>query len=183
MIVLDLMEAILSPIQHVTSMRLDKRAEMGVGTMIIFIAMVLVAAVASSVLISTANDVREQATQTGNDAIRGVSSGYDLEYVSGDVADNRITDLYVHVKAGPGSPAIDASKMIVSLSVGTSSWDLPCDDTNTVISGDRINIHIYGISAAPGELIAIKLLPQYGYATDLVFRVPAVLTPGTMILR
>jgi flagellin FlaB len=41
-------------------MRNDKRAEMGVGTMIIFIAMVLVAAVAASVLISTANTVREQ---------------------------------------------------------------------------------------------------------------------------
>lgn len=164
-------------------MRLDKRGEMGVGTMIIFIAMVLVAAVASSVLISTANDVREQATQTGVDAIRGVSSGYDLEYVSADVTDNRVTDLYIHVKPGAGSPDLDASKMIVSLTVGASSWDLPCDDTNTVISGDRVLIHVYGISAAPGESIAVKLLPQYGYATDVLLTVPDVLTAGTVILR
>lgn len=163
--------------------RFNKRGEMGVGTMIIFIAMVLVAAVAASVLIGTANTVREQATQTGVDALMGVSSGYDLEYVAGDVSGNQVTDLYIHVKTGAGSPTIDASKMIVSMTVGASSWDLPCNDTNTVVSDDRLAIHIYGISAPPGEMISIKLLPQYGYATGIIFRVPDILAPGTMIFR
>ena len=58
------------------SMKNDKRAEMGVGTMIIFIAMVLVAAVAASVLISTSNTVREQAQTTGEQAINNIASGF-----------------------------------------------------------------------------------------------------------
>jgi flagellin FlaB len=164
-------------------MRNDKRAEMGVGTMIIFIAMVLVAAVAASVLISTANDVREQATQTGVDAIRGVSSGYDVQYVSADVADNQVQTLRVYLKTGAGSPEIDASKLVVSITDGTTSADLVCNDTNTVVTGDRIIMTISGLSADPGTAITLKILPQYGYATDLSLRVPDVLTPGTMFLR
>jgi flagellin FlaB len=65
------------------NMKKNKRAEMGVGTMIIFIAMVLVAAVAASVLISTANTVREQAQQTGDQAINGVATGFLVQDVIG----------------------------------------------------------------------------------------------------
>ena len=67
-------------------MKKDRRGDIGVGTMTIFIAMVLVAAVAASVLISTANSVKEQATQTGTDAIAELSSGFDVEYVTGTVS-------------------------------------------------------------------------------------------------
>ncbi len=66
--------------------KFDKRAEMGVGTMIIFIAMVLVAAVAASVLISTANSVREQAQNTGEQAIQNVASGFITYDVVGTVS-------------------------------------------------------------------------------------------------
>ncbi len=66
--------------------RSDRRAEMGVGTMIIFIAMVLVASVAASVPIGTANQLREQATQTGVDAINGVATGIDLKYATAHVS-------------------------------------------------------------------------------------------------
>lgn len=104
----------------------DKRAEMGVGTMIIFIAMVLVAAVAASVLISTANTVREQATQTGNDAINSVSSGFDIKYVKGTVADgeNTISQMDVFVQLSPGSPALRMTDVILSVTAGSVSGEL-----------------------------------------------------------
>ena len=105
-------------------MRNDKRAEMGVGTMIIFIAMVLVAAVAASVLISTANTVREQATQTGNDAITGVSSGFDIKYVKGNVVDNAITSMDIYVQLSPGSPALRMGDVILSITAGDASGEL-----------------------------------------------------------
>lgn len=105
-------------------MHKDKRAEMGVGTMIIFIAMVLVAAVAASVLISTANTVREQATQTGNDAITGVSSGFDIKYVKGNVVDNTISSMDIYVQLSPGSPPLRMGDVIISMTAGGTSGEL-----------------------------------------------------------
>lgn len=105
-------------------MRNDKRAEMGVGTMIIFIAMVLVAAVAASVLISTANNVREQATQTGNDAITNVASGFDIMYVKGTVAGNEIISMDVYVQLYAGSPALRLKDVILSMTAGGVSGEI-----------------------------------------------------------
>jgi|GEM_PF-747253 len=129
-------------------MRHDKRAEMGVGTMIIFIAMVLVAAVAASVLISTANTVREQATQTGNDAITNVASGFDIKYVKGTVAEgeNVISSMDIFVQLSAGSPALRMSDVIISITAGITSSD-------QVYAGhgvDEADPDEYPIPAAPG---------------------------------
>jgi flagellin FlaB len=86
----------------------DKRADMGVGTMIIFIAMVLVAAVAASVLISTANSVREQAQSTGEQAIRNVASGFVTQDVVGRISTDslNVQEVYIYMRLSAGSPAI-----------------------------------------------------------------------------
>lgn len=108
-------------------MRNDKRAEMGVGTMIIFIAMVLVAAVAASVLISTANTVREQAQSTGDQAINNVASGFMVQDVIGHVHGDwqSIDDITVYIRLAAGSPQINMNNVIISLIT---------DDTNQYMS-------------------------------------------------
>lgn len=168
-------------------MKLNNHGEMGVSTMIIFTAMVLVAAVAASVLISTANTLREQATQTGNDALNSVSNGYDLVYVSGEVSDNKVTVLHTYLRLGAGSNAIDSNGTIVSLAVSSPIWsvdaDLPCDPNNTVVVDGRVEMTIDGLSIAPGSTVSIVIIPAYGYTTYISFIVPEVLTPGVMMLR
>jgi flagellin FlaB len=99
-------------------MRNDKRAEMGVGTMIIFIAMVLVAAVAASVLISTANTVREQAQSTGDQAINNVASGFIVQDVIGQVNKTNyqyIDNITIYVRLAAGSPQINMNNVMISL--------------------------------------------------------------------
>ena len=106
-----------------TSWKKDKRAEMGVGTMIIFIAMVLVAAVAASVLISTANKVREQAQNTGDQAINNVASGFVVQDVTGTVLADRsaIKNLSIQIRLQAGSPAVNMDKVTVQFISGSTN--------------------------------------------------------------
>jgi len=115
-------------------MRNDKRAEMGVGTMIIFIAMVLVAAVAASVLISTANTVREQAQSTGDQAINNVASGFIVQDVVGHVAADKKTVDYItiYMRLAAGSPNVNMDNVMISLTTASKSGYLEMDT-----AGDR----------------------------------------------
>jgi flagellin FlaB len=104
------------------SMKNDKRAEMGVGTMIIFIAMVLVAAVAASVLISTANTVREQAQTTGEQAINNIASGFIVQDTVGQTSGGtEITEVYIYMRLAAGSPEINMDNVMVQVTTGSST--------------------------------------------------------------
>lgn len=168
-------------------MRLDRRGDMGVSTMIIFIAMVLVASTAASVLIITANNLREQAMQTGTDAIAAVSTGYDLIYVTGDVSGNEIACLHLFLRPAAGSPDIDINGVVVSLTISSggrsTSADLACSPTNAVEQRGRVELIISGLSAGPGDEVTIVVMPSAGFPTRIELVIPDVLTPGTMTLR
>ncbi|MEM2944612.1 MAG: archaellin/type IV pilin N-terminal domain-containing protein [Methanomassiliicoccales archaeon] len=183
-------------------MKKNKRGEMGVGTMIIFIAMILVAAVAASVLISTANTVREQAQSTGEDAIANVASGFIIQGVIGEVADNEINTLTVYVKLAAGSPAIDMSKVIIVYTDGSSVRELQNDtdvsettytsepvppgtwEYGRVASGVLMKITIGDdLALAPGTHVLIKIMPQNGQPTVTEFTTPETYGADYIILR
>ncbi len=95
----------------------------GIGAMIVFIAMVLVAGVAASVLVSTSNTVQSQAATTGSQTTREISSGLTVFQILGEVwvngSDyNDIAHLAVTVTAKPGSGKIDLNNTYILLSDG-----------------------------------------------------------------
>jgi len=55
----------------------------GIGAMIVFIAMILVAGVAASVLVQTSNTIQLQAMKTGRETTREISSGVQVFDVEG----------------------------------------------------------------------------------------------------
>jgi len=92
---------------------MNKQAEMGVGTLIVFIAMLLVAAVAAGVLIQTAGSLQEKSLSTGQQARAQISTNARVIEVSGsDGRNGNLTDFQQIVKLSPGSDAIKLDQII-----------------------------------------------------------------------
>ncbi len=87
----------------------------GIGAMIVFISMVLVAGIAASVLVQTANRLEIQAMQTGQETTAEVATGLAVRDVEGHVA----TDIdYIAILVAPraGSREIDLSQTYIEIS-------------------------------------------------------------------
>jgi flagellin FlaB len=96
--------------------------DMGIGAMIVFIAMVLVAGIAASVLIQTANKLEIQAMTTGQQTTGEVSTGLAVTNIEGkvDTATQRIVDMTITVKARAGSQDIDLAQTVIEITDGTT---------------------------------------------------------------
>ena len=91
----------------------------GIGAMIVFIAMVLVAGIAASVLIQTSGKLESQAMKSGQETIAEVSSGISVF----DIVGKKNSDLQylgITVRARAGAPDIDLNETIIILSDGTT---------------------------------------------------------------
>lgn len=93
----------------------DDKADVGIGTLIVFIAMVLVAAVAASVIMQTAESLQQRAYAVGKQTIRDVSSGLRVIGVSGytDKNKTRIEYLAIAITPRAGSYDIDMNKTLL----------------------------------------------------------------------
>ncbi len=97
----------------------------GIGAMIVFIAMILVAGIAASVLIQTSSTIELQAMNTGAQTTREVSSGiqvYDIEgkiNVTSNGTKYDMKYLAIGVKARAGAGGMDLNNTFVMISDGS----------------------------------------------------------------
>jgi len=94
----------------------DNNAAIGIGTLIIFIAMILVAGMAASVIIQTMTSLQEQASFTGEQTMKEVSSGVKVTQVTGYYNGSKITQLAIFLRTLAASSDVDLTYAHITLS-------------------------------------------------------------------
>ncbi|WP_049988031.1 archaellin/type IV pilin N-terminal domain-containing protein, partial [Halobellus rufus] len=86
----------------------DERGQVGIGTLIVFIAMVLVAAIAAGVLVNTAGFLQATAEDAGQESVDKVTNRVDVINTHGTVgSSDDIANITMTVRLAAGSGAVD----------------------------------------------------------------------------
>lgn len=89
---------------------------MGIGAMIIFIAMVLVAGIVAYVILSTGSLLQIQSGNTGSQTVKEVSSGLKVSTIQGQNTSGLIDKIVILITPRAGSPEIDLTGLLIELS-------------------------------------------------------------------
>ena len=98
----------------------ERRGQVGIGTLIVFIAMVLVAAIAAGVLINTAGLLQAQAQQTGEETTAEVSNVIQIGSVvaKDNTSDSELDQVNASIRLASGADPINVSKASYTLATG-----------------------------------------------------------------
>ncbi len=117
----------------------EDRGQVGIGTLIVFIAMVLVAAIAAGVLINTAGFLQSQAEATGEESTDLVSERIDVTSTVGIVGDadvGNLSEIRVGVSGAAGADQIDLSETTIQ-AVGPNGQENLVFTSNSTIPMDE----------------------------------------------
>ena len=186
----------------------NDRAEVGVGTLIVFIAMVLVAAVAAAVLINTTGTLQQRAQSTGKEATQEVASNLKVSGIYGvrNSTSVSVWDLKMNTELSAGAVPMDLTKLVIRYSDGTNQRNYAYNSasladgaasntnfattwirgtgTNAVMSsGDLVQLHFNLVNAELGTRtpVSVSLIPETGSAVAADFKTPATYGTDTII--
>jgi len=141
--------------EYQTVERNREEGSIGIGAMIVFIALILVAAVASTIIIKTAEELQQNAEATSDDTRKEISGKISIlqvlvntSSITADVNDVNVDSLIITAKVASGS---------TDVLVQNVEWLLTCGDASVygVVSGNL------GTDSSWGEAIADAAAPSH----------------------
>lgn len=161
-------------------LRNSKGGEMGVGTLIVFISMVLVTTVASSVVISTAFKIQQQAEDTGKATMAEVGTGLKVMNIAASRENpndawvgntNMFEILKIKVALLSGGNQINVSDLIIQ--IGDR-------DTDNSLSFVDVGPGENYLTQADGEHFTVEPMRDMAPANDTL--IWSMMTPGDVAL-
>lgn len=162
-------------------------ADVGIGTLIIFIAMVLVAAVAAAVLIQTSGILQQKAQQTGKEATSEVTSNLKIMSVIGNYTGTNMTEFEVAIENAAGGSNIDFKQVVINY-IDSGRTDTLNYSANATAGKNFSYVEQRSVSTAnqvlsPGELGIITIKPTTGLGLRGKATIQIVPETGTMVLK
>jgi len=131
------------------------RGQVGIGTLIVFIAMVLVAAIAAGVLVNTAGFLQATAEDAGQESVDKVTNRLDVVSQHGIVSktggDKYVTSLNLTVRLAAGSGAVSLEDTTIRYLSDTEAENLVYENTT---EGDPTTV---GSITSPSNYTAYAL--------------------------
>jgi archaeal flagellin FlaB len=180
---------------------MKNKGSMGVGTLIIFIAVILVAAVAAAVLISTAGSLQQRALVTGGQAEQGVSTGAEAVSVMATDAtvNHEVNNFEVLLRLQSGSEPMNLNNTVVIMDTSSTSQNLdyagdggsastthfgaeyvkigPDYEAGYLSRGDVLKVTFASDGAvSENSKVRLKVVPRVGQPTIVEFTTPDVMT-------
>ncbi|WP_247006626.1 archaellin/type IV pilin N-terminal domain-containing protein [Halorientalis litorea] len=145
------------------------RGQVGIGTLIIFIALVLVAAVAAGVLINTGGQLESRASDTGDDAQAQVSNQVDVVSATGvdKSVHGSMERIELVLKKSAGSDDIDLEDMTIQYRSGSAAANL--EHTTGTADGESFSTtHIAGTGGAASPTVLNETSERVEIRIDVV---------------